>query len=806
MTNRSYRYAVICLCSLAVFLEYATRVNINNAIVSMTNEVIQNKSSQASDFCPVLVSEGTSNSTNEPRRLPIGDRYDWSPTTQGLILGAFYYGYIILQVPSGRLSEMFGGKLIVTIGLTASGFITLITPWITQSIPLLTASRVLLGLLQGIVLPACFCINANWMSVSERSFGFGLINVGGNLGAVFASAVTGHVSQTYGWPMSVWLTPELRPFAGGTYFPPTDMPGRPGFITVLRRIAELWTTERGQIEDKAHSLLAALREAENEVVSDSSETWAPTKTVELGLAQYTRMFDAQEGGFGGAPKFPRPVNLEFLLQVSTEKTGQNADVARGMALHTLRKMAAGGMHDHLGGGFHRYSVDAEWHVPHFEKMLYDQAQLTQVYLTAHQLSDEESFAKVAHNILQYVEHDLTSPEGGFFSAEDADSLPTANATRKLEGAFYAWTHAEVREVLGDDRLEEFAAVYGIEPKGNVPIGSDPHGELDGQNVLIQRLTLPEAAERFQRKLENMEHRISDDRSALLAKRGLRPRPHLDDKILTAWNGLMIGAFARGTSVLNHPAYLQTAQRAAAFVRDHLYDNISGELFRSYRQGPSDIHGFAADYAFLISGLLDLYEADFDPAWLRWARRLQDTLDLHFWDEARGGYFSTTERDPAILLRMKEDYDGAEPTPTSVAALNLLRMGQLFHNNVLLDHARHAVRSFSARLEAQPFGMPLLLTAAALLEKPAVHLILHSPNPAHPGLAALLAEARHRYLPHMVVILIADENARAYFAPSHSIIENLPATVTEPTAYLCENYACRLPVTKPAELREIISSL
>jgi uncharacterized protein YyaL (SSP411 family) len=622
----------------------------------------------------------------------------------------------------------------------------------------------------------------------------------------FVQATTGHG----GWPMSVWLTPELRPFAGGTYFPPTDMPGRPGFITVLRRIAELWATERGQIEDKAHSLLAALREAENEAVPEPDDIWHPDKAIATCFTQYSRMFDTEEGGFGGAPKFPRPVNLEFLLHLASQKdsptTPQSSEAAEGMALHTLRKMAAGGMHDHLGGGFHRYSVDAEWHVPHFEKMLYDQAQLTQVYLTAHQLSGEESFAKVAHNILQYVEHDLTSPEGGFFSAEDADSLPAATATRKLEGAFYAWTHAEVREVLGDDRLEEFAAVYGIGPKGNVPIGSDPHGELDGQNVLIQRLTLSEAAERFQRKLENMEHRINDDRSALLAKRGLRPRPHLDDKILTAWNGLMIGAFARGASVLNHPAYLHAAQRAAAFVRDHLYDNVSGELFRSYRQGPSGIHGFATDYAFLISGLLDLYEADFDSAWLRWARRLQDTLDLHFWDEARGGYFSTTERDPAILLRMKEDYDGAEPTPTSVAALNLLRMGQLFHNDVLLDHARHAVRSFSARLEAQPFGMPLLLTAAALLEKPAVHLILHSPGPAHPALAPLLAEARHRSLPHMVVILIADENARTYFAPFHSVIENLPTTVTEPTAYLCENYACRLPVTNPAELREIISSL
>jgi uncharacterized protein YyaL (SSP411 family) len=618
----------------------------------------------------------------------------------------------------------------------------------------------------------------------------------------FVQATTGHG----GWPMSVWLTPELRPFAGGTYFPPTDVPGRPGFITVLRRIAELWATERGQIEDKARSLLSALRSAEDEAIASSDEKWDPTKTAAQCLSQYTRMFDPHEGGFGGAPKFPRPVNLQFLLQVAMEKSGQSADVARGMALHTLRKMAAGGMHDHLGGGFHRYSVDAEWHVPHFEKMLYDQAQLAQVYLTANQLSGEDDFARVAHNILQYVEHDLTSPEGGFYSAEDADSLPTANAARKLEGAFYAWTYAEIKEALGDDRLEEFCAVYGIEASGNVPASSDPHGELDGQNVLIQRLDLTAAAARFNRKLENMEHRISDDRSVLLARRGLRPRPHLDDKILTAWNGLMIGAFARGAQVLGQPTYLRTAQRAAAFVRNNLFDPDSGQLFRSYRQGTSGIHGFAVDYAFLISGLLDLYEADFDPAWLRWARQLQDTLDLHFWDAVRSGYFSTTDKDPAILLRMKEDYDGAEPTPTSVAALNLCRLGRLFHNDVLLDHARHAVRSFSARLEAQPFAMPLLLTAAALLEKPAIHLILHSPDPAHPGLAALLAEARRRYLPQMVVILIADDAARAYFAPSHSIIENLPAMVTEPTAYLCENYACRLPVTQPAELRDILASL
>ncbi len=338
----------------------------------------------------------------------------------------------------------------------------------------------------------------------------------------FVQATTGHG----GWPMSVWLTPDLKPFAGGTYFPPTDHSGRPGFITVLRRIAELWKSDRTQIEDKAHSLLTALRETEGEVVAPGNDEWDVNKTVRLGLEQYTRMFDTREGGFGGAPKFPRPVNLQFLLYLAARKqpAPQDAETARGMALVTLRKMAAGGMHDHLGGGFHRYSVDDEWHVPHFEKMLYDQAQLAQVYLRAYQISGDKDFAATARNILQYVAHDLTSPEGGFYSAEDADSLAGATPRAKTEGAFYVWTHEELLDVLGDDRIEEFAATYGVRPEGNVSEASDPHGELQGANVLIQRLTIPEAAARYQRKLEHQEHRIADDRSVLLARRGLRPRP------------------------------------------------------------------------------------------------------------------------------------------------------------------------------------------------------------------------------------------------------------------------------------------
>ncbi len=620
----------------------------------------------------------------------------------------------------------------------------------------------------------------------------------------FVQATTGHG----GWPMSVWLTPELRPFTGGTYFPPTDVPGRPGFITVLRRIAELWKSDRTQIEEKAGSLLAALREAETEVIASDADQWDSAKTVKLGLAQYARMFDSQQGGFGGAPKFPRPVNLQFLLKLAATKDpkSQDPDTARGMALYTLRKMAAGGMHDHLGGGFHRYSVDAEWHVPHFEKMLYDQAQLVQVYLAAYQISDDAMFANVARDILHYVGQDLTSPEGGFYSAEDADSLPKLDSLRRSEGAFYIWTDAEIREVLPPDRATEFCGIYGVEADGNVLPDSDPHGELAGENVLIQRLTPTEAAARFQRSLNEMEDRLNADRSALFDRRGLRPRPHLDDKILTAWNGLMIGAFARAAQVLNDPAYLIAAQRAADFIRTNLFDATSGELFRSYREGPSTIRGFAADYAFLIHGLLDLYETDFDLAWLRWARRLQDTIDLHFWDQTRGGYFSTSDHDPAILLRLKEDYDGAEPTPNSVAVLNLWRFGHIYHNDVMLSHARHAVEALASRLEAQPFAMPLLLVGATLLDTPPIHLILHSPSAGDPRLAALLAEAHRRYLPQLIVLQIADAESRDYFAPRHSVIENLPAQAAEPTAYLCENFACQLPVTEPEELRKIIANL
>ena len=321
---------------------------------------------------------------------------------------------------------------------------------------------------------------------------------------------------------------------------------------------------------------------------------------------------------------------------------------------------------------------------------------------------------------------------------------------------------------------------------------------EGANVLIQRLTLTEAAAHFQRPLENMEHRLADDRSVLLARRGLRPRPHLDDKILTAWNGLMIGAFARASRVLGVESYLFNAQRAATFIRKNLFDASKGELLRSYREGPSNVHGFASDYAFLIGGLLDLYKTDFDLEWLKWARQLQDTLDLHFWDQEHGGYFSTSDKDPAILLRMKEDYDGAEPTPNSVAVRNLWRMGRLFNNDVLLEHARHAVRALASRIEAHPFAMPFLLVSAAMLKLPADSPDYPQPEPDASGAGAFVGGSAP---------LLPDPDDPDFDRRQGltRLLRRAPTTITsicpaqavaEPTAYLCEEL--RQPVAGHAD--------
>ena len=464
-----------------------------------------------------------------------------------------------------------------------------------------------------------------------------------------------------GWPMSVWLTPELKAIRRRNLFPA-------GGSIRPTRVQQSARTNRGGVETGSqkdrgagdanhHRIGASCRPAVEKRRSFGAAT------LEAAYQQIARSYDAHEGGFGGAPKFPRPVTLNFLARVHA-RAPESASGKHALEMHlfTLRKMAAGGMHDHLGGGFHRYSVDAYWHVPHFEKMLYDQAQLAVAYLEAFQITREPRFEEVARDILDYVRRDMTAKDGGFFSAEDADSIPPVAAVydrrpkdaetqpespgahraplQKSEGAFYIWSKKELDAALGSS-AEIFNFHYGVQPDGNVPSAADPHAEFTGKNILIELQTVAETAKHFKKEETEVQKLLAKSRATLLALRAKRPRPHLDDKIITAWNGLMISAYARGAQVLDDPACLDAATRAATFVRTQLYDESRKILVRNYREGRSEVEGFADDYAFVIQGLLDLYEASFDVRWLQFAIELQETQDRLFFDQERGGYFSGT---------------------------------------------------------------------------------------------------------------------------------------------------------------------
>jgi len=614
-----------------------------------------------------------------------------------------------------------------------------------------------------------------------------------------------------GWPMSVWLTPDLKPFVGGTYFPPVDRYGQPGFKKVLERIAAAWKQDHAKIADQGSKLLEALRESQ----SAQAETTAKidNQFFQTAYEQLSRSFDDKEGGFGTAPKFPRPVSLNFLTRFyARDPKGESGKHALEMDLVTLRKMAAGGMHDHLGGGFHRYSVDRYWHVPHFEKMLYDQAQLASAYLDAFQIGQDRQYADVARDILDYVARDMTSKEGGFFSAEDADSFFEHGKPEHGEGAFYVWTEKQIDDALGAD-----AAVckfhFGVQPHGNAPEGSDPQDEFRGKNILIQRHTLAETAKHFKKSDDEIRQSLMRSREKLLTIRNKRPRPHLDDKIIAAWNGLMISAYARGAQVLDEPRYLENATRAAKFLRANLYDDKSKLLFRNYRESRSDVEGFADDYAFVIQGLLDLYEVSFDVEWVKFAIELQGMQDDLFYDEKNGGYFSTSGKDKSVVLRMKDDNDSAEPAASSIAALNLLRLAQFRDDKKLDERARKTIGAFAPTLSHFASAMPQMLVALEYsLAKPRQIVIAGKIDPLKDGLAVanndatktLLAELRRHFLPNKILMLADGGEGQKFFSERNEAIGAMSPIDGKPAAYVCENFACKAPVTDPRELEKVLA--
>lgn len=565
-----------------------------------------------------------------------------------------------------------------------------------------------------------------------------------------------------GWPMSVWLQPDLKPIFGGTYFPPDDRYGRQGFASVCRSVAKVWREDRGSVEAHGERVLAGLREHARAESAGPGALPPIDAAFREAAETLAAVYDAEWGGFGSAPKFPRPVALHLLARIHA-RLGKDDGGAREMFLGTLDHMIAGGMHDQLGGGFHRYSVDRYWHVPHFEKMLYDQAQLVVACVEAFQISGKISYANAARDILDYVRRDLLSPEGGFYCAEDADSLLTEGRPEHAEGAFYVWTQAEIEAALTPPEAALFCGQYLVKPAGNTPAGSDPHGEFTGKNILCARAPLEERSPAEAAVLESA-------RRKLLAVRNRRPRPHLDDKIVTAWNGLMISAAARAYQTWGREGDLALARGAAEFVRTHLYPE--GGLLRSYREGPGATAAFAEDYACLIAGLLDLYEAGFDAAHLAWAVRLQAEQDALFRDPADGRYFSASDRDASVLLRLKDDHDGAEPSASSVTVFNLARLAAMNDREDFRESALATVRAFASPHLAH--SMPLMLAAQDLFAQELTRVTVSGA-----GAQALFRAVRSPFAPNKVVLFTAGD---------------APATVQ-----FCEGRTCQLPTSDPAEV-------
>jgi len=583
---------------------------------------------------------------------------------------------------------------------------------------------------------------------------------------LFVQASTG----SGGWPMSVWLTPEGKPFFGGTYFPPDTRYGRPGFAAILKRLAQAWREDRAKIEESGAHVLDQLVQYSQH--GSEGRGQVGQNALDSAFYAFRRSFDARLGGFGPAPKFPRPSIFNFLLRYGAA-TGN--EEARDMVLVTLRAMAKGGMHDQLGGGFHRYSVDENWFVPHFEKMLYDQAQLAISYLEAYQITGDAQYAEVARDIFDYVLRDLGHKDGGFYSAEDADSVADpAKPKEKSEGAFYLWSYQEIIDALGEAAAASFCKRFGVEPNGNVQ--EDPHGEFTGRNILYQAQDVPFA---------------QGSVAKLLEIRSRRPRPHLDDKILAGWNGMMISAFAKGAQILGEPRYAQAARDARTFLYEHLWRESDSTLLRHYRDGAAVITAFLDDYASLIHALVDMYESAFDSADLTWAAQLADRAIALFQDSQGGGFFSSPANQTDLVLRLKDDYDGAEPSGNSVMALALLRLARITGREDFRRVAERTLEAFSGRMLAGGAGLPQMLVAQMFALGKPMEIVLAGPRDQQAG---MLAEIRKRFLSNAVVM----QASEAQHTP-----DGMPAIGDRATAYVCENFACKLPVTDAAALADLL---
>ena len=623
----------------------------------------------------------------------------------------------------------------------------------------------------------------------------------------FVQASTG----SGGWPLSVWLTPDLKPFYGGTYFPPLAAWGRPSFRDVLREVARAWRDDRDGVLTSAENALAHLRRetpAKRAAVADD------VAVLEAGQEAWARAFDEQRGGFGDGAKFPRPSELLFLLR---EHARTGAPEPRVMVLGTLRAMALGGMRDHVGGGFHRYAVDPGWRVPHFEKMLYDQAQLVIAFLEAFQVSGDAFFAQVAEDTLRYVERDLRAPEGGCYAAEDADSVPPGQAgvagARATEGAFYLWSRDEIVEALGpDSRFWELR--FGVLPGGNAPF--DPQEEFGTKNLLYTAKTIAAIVQQTGAPAADVGAALARGRQRLFEARSTRPRPSLDDSVITAWNGLMLAALARAGRVLEPDGvlddtvagtgvrHLASARRLARFLRANLWDGGRRRLWRRHAGGVASVEACAEDYACVAWGLIELFQATGEPEWLAWALELHAVLDERFLAPGDRGWYATTGEDPSVLVRQIEEYDGAEPSATSVAVANLLALARLTGRAELQRRAEAVLASQREVLAAAPRVRPHLLAALSVTRQPAMEIVLTAADATRA--ARLRQVVAARFLPGAVVVPIVAAEGESLTAVAPWAAAYGTRAPGAPEAFVCRAFACDAPVSSDEALAVRLDAL
>jgi len=586
--------------------------------------------------------------------------------------------------------------------------------------------------------------------------------------------VTQAMTGSGGWPMTVVMGADKKPFFAGTYFPKEDRLGRPGFKSVLKMIHDVWTNDPGKVEEVSGNISGALKE----MVQGNPGEALDSGTLDKAYQELKARYDAEYGGFGKAPKFPTPPVLTFLLRY-WKRTGEAE--ALMMVEKTLLAMRNGGVYDQIGFGTHRYSTDREWLVPHFEKMLYDQALLAIANLEAYQATEKQVFADVAREIFTYVLRDMTAPEGGFYSAEDADS-------EGEEGVFYVWTPAEIIKVLGKEDGELFNKVFEIEEGGNYL--DEVIRQKNGTSIPHRHGSLSETAATFKMDVDELEKKLETARGRLFAHREKRVHPQKDDKILTDWNGLMIAALAKGGQVLGDPRYSQAAAKAADFVLTVLRDK-EGKLVKRYRSGSAGLTAHLEDYAFVVWGLIDLYEATFETRYLQQAITLNDTMLEQFWDTEKGGFFMTATDSEKLLTRVKKIYGGAIPSGNAVAALNLLRLSRMTGKTYYEEKQQEIIRAFSGDVAKSPSGFPMLLHSVDFAVGPSYEVVVAGKEIRTDDVQSMLHALRKPFIPNKIVLFRADGDLST-ISQIASYTAGQKSLDGKATAYVCRDFACSLP--------------